>query len=814
MLPRVTVIARQVAVLAAIVLACSLPVLAQDAAPPAAEQPQDTQQPQTPRQPPLAELAPVKLALDQIEAALRRQRLNPDALGELEKALGPVRDDLRTKLADFEERLARIDERRKQIGPAPAAGATPENPAIAAERARFDQAYGNVDAAVKQARLLVSRSDGLTARIAEQRRDLFAQRLLERTASVLDPFFWIEVAKAVPGEVRSVWIVAQSWLSYSQDNGGLPRIAAALGTLVVLALGFSFAVRWWRRRFGARVPRDSRSGKALASLGAFARGALKMPLIVVAMVQILEAFDLVPPRIDDIVQGLMIAVAVAAFGRGVARGALAPGRPQRRLTRFDDRTAHSLHTHMTWASRAFGATIFLLTLHRAIVAVPVLTVATRALFALVILALLLHQLFDLRQTQEEHDADAPPRSLWTRALAWLVVVGIAVSLIAGYAGLAYFIAERLLATVAIVAAFYLLIAASDALFADYVNSETPRARAIAINFGLNPRNVGLIATLVAGAMRVLLIVVALVLLVGPWQVSTASFIDRVRNISVGFEIGGITFSFGTVLGAVIVMIIILGITRAVQRWLERKLLPHSSLDPSLQLSIVTIFGYLGVIAAISFALAQLGIDLQKIAFIAGALSVGIGFGLQAIVSNFVSGLILLAERPIRVGDQIVVKGEEGVVRRISVRATEIQTGDQGSVIVPNTELITGLVKNRTHANMWGQIIIKVGVSYDSDPDKIREILMESALEHPKVIKSSNPSVQLASLGDNVLQFEVYAVITDLTQGGPIKSDIHFAILRRFRSAGIRIASPQCEVRLVGEGTHEAPVPQKLEVTER
>src|SRR5207244_114303 len=105
---------------------------------------------------------------------------------------------------------------------------------------------------------------------------------------------------------------------------------------------------------------------------------------------------------------------------------------------------------------------------------------------------------------------------------------------------------------------------------------------------------------------------------------------------------------------------------------------RTSLEPSLQQSVATIAGYVGVIAAITLALAQLGIDLQKIALIAGALSVGIGFGLQSIVSNFVSGLILLAERPIRVGDQIVVKGEEGKVRRISVRATEIETADQGS----------------------------------------------------------------------------------------------------------------------------------------
>src|SRR5205085_10526985 len=147
------------------------------------------------------------------------------------------------------------------------------------------------------------------------------------------------------------------------------------------------------------------------------------------------------------------------------------------------------------------------------------------------------------------------------------------------------------------------------------------------------------------------------------------------------------------------------------------------------LSVSTIIGYLGVIAALTFALAELGIDVQKIALIAGALSVGIGFGLQSVVSNFVSGLILLTERPIRVGDSIVVKGEEGWVRRVRVRATEIETFDRASVIIPNSEFITGVVKNWTRANTLGRVVIKVGVAYDSDPDQVRDILLDIASTH-------------------------------------------------------------------------------------
>ena len=154
----------------------------------------------------------------------------------------------------------------------------------------------------------------------------------------------------------------------------------------------------------------------------------------------------------------------------------------------------------------------------------------------------------------------------------------------------------------------------------------------------------------------------------------------------------------------------------------------------------------GFIIAIVLALGELGIDPQKIALVAGALSVGIGFGLQSIVSNFVSGLILLAERPIRVGDQIVVKGEEGFVRRISVRATEIETFDKASVIIPNSELITGVVKNWTHANTLGRLNIKVAVGYGADAEKVIEILNACVAEHPGVLKQPPPAVLLTEFG--------------------------------------------------------------------
>ena len=211
----------------------------------------------------------------------------------------------------------------------------------------------------------------------------------------------------------------------------------------------------------------------------------------------------------------------------------------------------------------------------------------------------------------------------------------------------------------------------------------------------------------------------------------------------------------------------------------------------------------------SLALTGLGFDLQKIALIAGALSVGIGFGLQSVVSNFVSGLILLTERPIRVGDSIVVKGEEGWVRRVRVRATEIETFDRASVIIPNSELITGIVKNWTRTNTLGRIVVKVGVGYESDPAQVRDILLEIANAHAQIVQSPPPAAFLLGFGDSALEFELRCIVRDVEKGASVRSDLHYEVIKRFRAAGITIPYPQRELRWSAESA-KPPASAKVE----
>jgi len=189
-----------------------------------------------------------------------------------------------------------------------------------------------------------------------------------------------------------------------------------------------------------------------------------------------------------------------------------------------------------------------------------------------------------------------------------------------------------------------------------------------------------------------------------------------------------------------------------------------------------------------------GVEFTNLAIIAGALSVGIGFGLQNIVNNFVSGLILLVERPIRTGDWIMVGSTEGYVKKISIRSTQIQTFDRADVIVPNSELISGQVTNWMLSDPWGRVRVPVGVAYGSDTARVMEILLDVANKHPLVITNypgvGQPRALFRAFGDSSLDFELRCFIRDVDKRLATISDLNLAIDAAFREAGIEIPFPQ------------------------
>ena len=266
----------------------------------------------------------------------------------------------------------------------------------------------------------------------------------------------------------------------------------------------------------------------------------------------------------------------------------------------------------------------------------------------------------------------------------------------------------------------------------------------------------------------------------------------------GFKIGNVTISPFDIVLAVAVFIATTAATRFVQRRLLERVLPQTNLSVSVQHSLAAGIGYFGAILAAALTIAVVGVDLTNIALVAGALSVGIGFGLQNVVNNFVSGVILLAERPIKVGDWVVVGAMEGFVKRINFRGTELETFQRASVIIPNAEILSTPLTNWTHKDRRGRIDIAIGVAYGSDTGRVRDVLIEVAEANDQVATDPPPFVLFMDFGASSLDFELHCFTGEVTLRRRIASEIRFEIDRRFREEGIEIPFPQRVVHTVGE----------------
>ena len=263
----------------------------------------------------------------------------------------------------------------------------------------------------------------------------------------------------------------------------------------------------------------------------------------------------------------------------------------------------------------------------------------------------------------------------------------------------------------------------------------------------------------------------------------------------GLSLGEVTVTPTAIVNFAVIFALGYLITILVQRVIQRTILPKTKLDQGSKKALISGVGYIGYTISGVVALSSTGFNLSSIAIVAGALSVGIGFGLQTIVSNFVSGVILLVERPIKEGDWIEASGFSGTVRKISVRSTHIETFDRAMVVVPNSELIAGSVLNWTHSNETGRVRVSVGVSYDCDPKKIEKLLLKIGKAHEMTLSNPEPFVRFQGFGDSSLDFDLIIYVKDKNYMFQVRSELHFKIFDLFKKEGIEIPFPQRDLNI-------------------
>ena len=668
------------------------------------------------------------------------------------------------------------------LGPVPETGEEAED--IAAQRAELNRRLARLEAPVKLAELARSRAEGLVTSIDGAIRDRQTQALLRLGPSPVNPLHWPEAVKALYRAVDTVRAeTATNWQSSfrrTRFQSNLPGVIV-LGLLGILLIARG---RVWTTRLAARVLGETlTAGRRLAAF-ALSLGEWLLPYLgVLAIVVGAVLAGLLGAKGTLVVNALPAAAFILLLARWLTLRVfprderqlplLTLSASERATGRFCGGSlglvvagfayVQDLADGFDWSEEARNVLIF-----------PLMVLASLLLLRLARL-LMRHS----KAAENEPETEQTFRSKLVRILAralWALAILAPLLSAVGYMSAAEAMMLPALLSLMMIAALLLI---QRVLSEVYIML---RGNAQSIDDSLFPVLLGFFLVLASIPIFALI-----------WGARPAQLQEAWLSFTQGISLGGITLSPTGFL--ILAGVFTLGylLTRLIQGALKNSILPKTKLDMGGRNAIVSGVGYVGIFLAALVSITAAGIDLSSLAIVAGALSVGIGFGLQNIVSNFVSGIILLIERPISEGDWIEVGGQHGYVRSISVRSTRIETFDRTDVIVPNADFVSGTVTNYTRGNTVGRVIVPVGVAYGTDTRRVEKILREVAEAHPMVLMQPPPNILFQNFGASSLDFEIRAILRDVNWVASVKSDMNHEIARRFAEEGIEIPFPQQDV---------------------
>ncbi|AHG22502.2 mechanosensitive ion channel protein [Chania multitudinisentens RB-25] len=714
------------------------------------------------------------------------QMLGAD-LGKLITELHPVQEKLQAQL--------------DVLGPEPAPGSMAETAAVVKQRNALNSSKKQMDDAIKRSQAIKASTADLGQQINDLRRVAFKTQLALNTGSILSSDFWSPKTYMQTEELDqfSAFIqqLQQTWDNSWQESWRYGTLGLLMLAATIWSLGRYIVERflaWLSIRYlpDGRL-RRSFMALATAMITLFA-AKLALNLIVITFSRA-QPFT---PQVQDFSNGFMQLGLFCALIAGLGRAYLSLSRPSWRLPQMDDAIASGMRYFpplIAVLALAFGTVELINNVIGAGLGTTVLgNGLVSALMALLLLVIPVRAHY-IRRQLELSGTHIEKRSTLNGVAHILILVSAVVilfSLLIGYVAFARFLAYQLIWIALVLMAFYFLVIFTTDLCAAIFSSQTTSGRALKKTLNFKDRHLEqlmIIFTAIAKCSLLLLMIVALIN--GSFGTTTPnSLIEKIITILSGEGLKRLNIVPSNLLNAVICLMIGIYILRVTKRWLSHELLPKTISDIGIRASLVTLFSNVGYVLIILITLAALGIQWNNLAWIVSALSVGIGFGLQEIVKNFISGLILLTERPVKVGDMIGIGGVEGDVRRINVRATEIQLSDRSTMIVPNSQLISQNVRNATMGNAQGVVTIALTFPTDIDPELVRNILLSAYRAYDSILETPAPYVRFSQLGPEGIILSVTGYVASPRMVGSTKSDLLFSILKSLREQRVNISSPK------------------------
>jgi len=724
-------------------------------------------------------------------------RLIPQELEDLREAIVGQRARIVPRLEDRRERLAKL-------GPVPAEGAPRESDAIAAQRERLEDEIAALDGKLKQADVLFVRAGQVIDRANTVRRDRFTDSLFRPV-----PNFYSAVVptalERLPAQFSRTFEVLGTWFSDAWSKG-----LAVFALLFLAPFGAAAATRRVIRPLLRTPLRDAEQDErdepsSLPERGvAVVRNTLRtcLPLwgALAAFYLVATSAGLTAPSIDAFLPYALLVIAWAILLASLVRETLLPEDRGQRIIPATDAVARKV-AYLLWALVSVWLADKLLVLKDVAVFTPYYVAVFRsAVFATLCGILIASVLWVIQSGPQMRRAALSGWRAWLYTFVWLLVGTILFAVLLGYESLAQFLGTHAVSTAGVLWIMYLLhlsavsLSSANLISGHTVDDTLDEDEDMGAPSLLTMRIIGSLF------LDIAILVIGITVLLLLWRFDWVEVKGWIQAAFFGFQFGPVRISLQSVLVALGVFALGLALTRFVQRWVAGRVFAGRKSESGLHESIRIAIGYLGFVLAALAGVSYLGFDFSNLAIIAGALSVGIGFGLQSIFNNFVSGLILLAERPIKIGDYIQVGNYEGTVKKISVRSTEIETIHRQSVIIPNATLITDPVSNWMHVDRSCRLDIPVGVDYGTDIELLRTTLLGVARAHRGVLKSPPPVVHFAGFGDSSLDFELRVFLRDVGNRIGWSSELRYAILDALREANISIPFPQRDVHVLERAT--------------
>jgi small-conductance mechanosensitive channel len=732
---------------------------------------------------------------DAAETARSRQANSANAadnrLAEIKAQVDDLSQQVTAQMDTARARLEQIKARLTEIGDPPAAGAPPEDTVVTDERNRLVNERNGLNAVTGKGETLVSDANALSTAITEKRRVLFSSTLLRHTDINFDML--AEAGQALAVEATAFSRNIGSWLSFILTFKRVPLMSALFLSLCSALVLFAGTHRLF-------APLLRRSGRDLhpTYIARLSRafGSTLVPTIAAATFAVtafffLQSFNVLRPDISPIVVTFLAVLVSLQFVWTISTAVLSPGQPLWRLVRVSDRGARLL-VALIMAMAAANFLDYLLETISVTLGSPLVLTVAKSLIASILIGILLMATALIRPVIPQGEPLERDGRAWPRAIKILLLLaglGLIAAALSGYVGLARFIATQIVVTGAIIVTMYIGILTGKALAKQNALAKTIGGRYLSQRYKLEAMALDQIGLGVGLSIYLLVAMFFVPLLLLQWGFKIVDIEAWAYRLFTEIRIGTITISLVGIFGGILLFILGFVVTRWLQRWIDGSVLARSRVDAGVRNSVKTGIGYLGMGIAGLIGISAAGLDLSSLALVAGALSLGVGFGLQNIVSNFVSGLILLVERPFKVGDWVISGTTEGFVKRISVRATEIETFQRQTIMVPNSLFINASVGNWTHRNKLGRVDITFAAHSSNDPRKVVESLRAAVTGLPNILRNPEPIIVFRGFSATELEFEVRVFLADILQGISVRTDVRMAVFERFQADGIALGGP-------------------------